>query len=113
MNIVQMLALVGHRNIQYQVLHQNITHAERKTRKLRNPVTMITFGTMEDIGSLGLIGKPTRVGLVVWVDAERLDIAQATPMPVYSVQVHKCEHVVAKDGVPMSIEDVVAALNEG
>ena len=73
MDIVELVQALGHENITFQVLDQCMTHAQAGKNG-----TMVTFGCSVPLADLGMLGKPTKRALILWVDDEKLREA-ATP----------------------------------
>lgn len=68
MTLIEFLEKIGNENLKIQVLHDSIV-SERKTK---NDIE-ITFAT--ENGNSQILGKSNRVGIVVWMDAEKYNEA--------------------------------------
>lgn len=68
MTLTEFLEKIGNENLKIQVLHDSIV-SERKTK---NDIE-ITFAT--ENGNSQILGKSNRVGIVVWMDAEKYNEA--------------------------------------
>lgn len=68
MTLTEFLEKIGNENLKIQVLHDSIVF-ERKTK---NDIE-ITFAT--ENGNSQILGKSNRVGIVVWMDAEKYNEA--------------------------------------
>ncbi|AFU62273.1 hypothetical protein AVV48_gp24 [Acinetobacter phage phiAC-1] len=68
MKLTEFLEKIGNENLKIQVLHNSIV-SERKTK---NDIE-ITFAT--ENGNSQILSKSNRVGIVVWMDAEKYNEA--------------------------------------
>lgn len=68
MTLTEFLEKIGNENLKIQVLHDSIV-SERKTK---NDIE-ITFAT--ENGNSQILSKNNRVGIVVWMDAEKYNEA--------------------------------------
>lgn len=69
MTLIEFFEKIGNENLAIQVLHDSIV-SERKTKQ----DTEITFAT--EIRNTQLLGVSKRVGIVVWVDADKYNEAR-------------------------------------
>lgn len=70
MNIIEFLDEVGHTNLKHQYLHECVQGAVQ-----RRGHTQVKFGTTE-ITPNDLL-NPQRIGVIVWMDREHFERAQA------------------------------------
>lgn len=69
--ILSLLEHCGEDNIEVQFLHQSVTDVTRQSDC--TSVTFVTAHDKIDPSDLMPFAKPRKVGLVVWVDADRVE----------------------------------------
>ncbi len=71
----EVLEAVGGDNYKFQTLANAATGGKMRG-KGRDQYLELTFGTKcATLSEVGILGTPTKIGVVVWVDAERWDNA--------------------------------------